>query len=206
MRTHGWAGELPRDEDQARGRILASTRALMATGDAPGIADVARAVGISRQTVYRYFGTTDELLDAAAVDAVADLVEQLPEHVEAFARSPDVDHADVLVDVVVWVHGRLLHDPVLVRLVSPGRLDNVVHGLTAASSLSLGRLLLDRMPIDWQALGVDGGVRAELVEHLLRMLQTLVLDPGDRTPEQLRAYLSRWLAPAIRDLAVRAEP
>ena len=201
MRTHGWAGALPRDEAQARDRILTATRQVMATGEEPGIAEVARRVGISRQTVYRYYPTTEDLLDAATLDAVVDLVDQLEQHVEDFLRAPAVDHADVLVDVVVWVHSRLLEDPVLVRLVSPGRLDRSLRGLTSASSVSLGQALLDRMPIDWHELGLDGAEQAELVEHLLRSLQTLVLDPGERTPEELRSYLDRWLAPAIRALS-----
>lgn len=201
MRTHGWAGELPRDEEQARGRILSATRECMASGGAPGISDVARAVGISRQTVYRYYGTTEDLLDAATLDAVAELIEQLSQHAETVLLAADLDHADALVEVLLWVYLRLQDDPILVRLVSPGRLSRSVRDLTAASSISLGQTLLDRMPIDWQELGVDGPQRTELVEHLLRMLQTLVLDPGERTPEQLRAYLNRWLAPAIRALA-----
>jgi len=33
-----------------------------------------------------------------------------------------------------------------------------------------------------------------------RTLQSLVIDPGDpqRSPAELRAYLSRWIAPAVR--------
>jgi AcrR family transcriptional regulator len=200
VRTHGWSGELPRDEAQARSRILSVTRALITAGGAPGIAEVARAVGVSRPTVYRYFGSSEALLDAASLDAIADLVEQLSEHVEDFVRSPRVDHVDALVDVVVWVLGRLRDDPVLARLVTPGRLDATLRNLTAPSSISLGQELLDRMPIDWAALGLPVELRAELVEHLLRMLQSLVLDPADRSPEQLRAYLDRWLAPALRQL------
>jgi len=198
VRTHGWAGELPHDEEQARGRILSATREFMAAGSAPGIAEVARTIGISRQTVYRYYPTTEDLLDAATLDAVVDLVDQLEDHVEEFLRAPDVDPADALVDVVLWVHSRLREDPVLVRLVSPGRLDRSLRGLTSSSSQSLGQALLEQMPIDWHGLGLDGAERAELVEHLLRTLQTLVLDPGGRTPEEWRAYLDRWLAPAIR--------
>lgn len=201
MRTHGWAGELPRDEEQARGRILAAVRRALEAGDRPGIADVARAVGVSRQTVYRYYRTTEELLDAAALDAVEDLIDHLAAHVEEFLRDPDVDHADAMVEVVLWIYAHLRDDPVMVRLVSPGRLSTSLRALTAASSLSLGRTLLDQMPIDWQAVGLDGARRADLVEHLLRMLQSLVLDPGDRSTEEQRAYLSRWVAPAIRALA-----
>jgi hypothetical protein len=86
--------------------------------------------------------------------------------------------------------------------VSPGRLSASLRALTAPSSLTLGQVLLDQMPIDWDALGLGGRARAELVEHLLRMLQSLVLDPGDRSLEEQRQYLGRWLAPAVRALAV----
>ncbi|HUR13329.1 MAG TPA: TetR/AcrR family transcriptional regulator [Mycobacteriales bacterium] len=204
MRTHGWAGELPRDEQQARDRIVSAARRLMGSGDAPGIADVARAVGVSRQTVYRYYRTTEELLDAAALDAVGELLDRLSAHVEQFLHDPRVDHADAMVEVVLWVYVHLHDDLVMVRLVSPGRLSTSVRGLTAASSVSLGRTLLDEMPIDWAALGLGVPERADLVEHLLRMLQSLVLDPGDRTLDEQRAYLGRWLAPAVRALGADA--
>ena len=200
MRTHGWAGALPRDEQQARERILSATRRMMDRRDSPGIAEVARAVGVSRQTVYRYYATTEQLLDAAALQAVGELVDHLAAHVGEFLEDPRVDHADAMVEVVLWVYLQLRDDPVMVRLVSPGRLGATLTGLTSPSSVSLGRALLDRMPIDWADLGLDAEQRAGLVEHLLRMLQSLVLDPGDRTTEQQRDYLSRWLAPAVRAL------
>src|SRR4051812_27862181 len=142
MRTHGWAGELPDDEVQARSRILAATRHLMATGTSPGIAEVARTVGISRQTVYRYYGATEDLLDAAALDALVGMLEQLAEHVDATVRTARVDHADVLVEIVLWVHRHLLTDPVLCRLVTPGQLSRHAQALTRASSISLGGDLL----------------------------------------------------------------
>lgn len=201
MRTHGWAGELPHDEQQARDRILSAARRFMESGESPGVADVARAVGVSRQTVYRYYRSTEDLLDAAALDAVSELVDHLAAHVADFLADPDVDHADAMVEVVLWVYLHLHDDPVMVRLVSPGRLSASLRALTAPSSLSLGRVLLDQMPIDWDGLGLGGPQRAELVEHLLRMLQSLVLDPGDRSLEEQRQYLGRWLAPAVRALA-----
>jgi AcrR family transcriptional regulator len=206
VRTHGWAGEIPSDEVQARSRILGAARRAMEAGERPGIADVARAVGASRQTVYRYYRSTEDLLDAAALDAVAELVEQLATHVAEFLEQPGVDHADAMVEVVVWVWAHLRDDPVMVRLVTPGRLSTSLQAITAPSSLSLGRTLLTGMPIDWEGLGLDETARAELVEQLLRMLQSLVLDPADRTPQEQRAYLGRWLAPSIRALAGSAPP
>ena len=60
--------------------------------------------------------------------------------------------------------------------------------------------LLAGFGLDWVALGLDDDAQRELVEHLLRTLQTLVLDPGSppRSGDQVRAYLQRWLAPALR--------
>jgi AcrR family transcriptional regulator len=200
LRTHGWAGEIPSDELQARSRILGATRRAMEAGERPGIAEVARVVGASRQTLYRYYRSTEDLLDAAALDAVGELVDQLAGHVAEFLEQPGVDHADAMVEVVVRVWATLRDDPVMVRLVSPGRLSASLQALTAPSSLSLGRTLLAGMPIDWEGLGLDEAARAELVEQLLRMLQSLVLDPGDRSPHEQRAYLGRWLAPSIRAL------
>jgi hypothetical protein len=75
-----------------------------------------------------------------------------------------------------------------------------VAGLTAPSSIALGGKLLAGFGIDWSRVGLAEAEQLELVEHLLRTLQSFVLDPGDpaRTGEELRAYLRRWVAPALR--------
>ena len=67
-------------------------------------------------------------------------------------------------------------------------------------SIALGRELLSGFGLDWVALGLDEHAQRELVEHLLRTLQSLVLDPGNppRSGDEVRAYLQRWLAPALR--------
>ncbi len=81
MRTHGWAGRPPRDGVEARARILPAARARLAETGSTTTAEVAEILGVTRQTVYRYFPSTEELLNAAAMDAVTDLVSQLVEHV-----------------------------------------------------------------------------------------------------------------------------
>lgn len=199
MRTHGWAGALPLDEVEARQRILAAARACLAESGitGAGIADVARAVGVTRQTVYRYYATTEELLNAAALDTMGELFDQVAEHVQRHVAATGGDLADAAVEVLAYVYEHLRGDPALNRLLTPGRLGGAVRELTAPSSIALGRSLLERFPVDWGVLGDD---QTELVEYLLRVLQSLVLDPGspERSGRELRRLLQRWVAPALR--------
>jgi AcrR family transcriptional regulator len=186
--------------DEARVQILAAARSRLAEAGSTNISEVAEDLGVTRQTVYRYFPTSDHLVDAAALDAVAEMTERLGEHVRRHLDRTGGDAGDAAVEVVAFVYEHLRGDPALDRMVAPGRLSSTVAGLTSPESIALGRELLSGFGLDWVALGLDDEAQGELVEHLLRTLQTLVLDPGDppRTGDQVRAYLQRWLAPALR--------
>ncbi|SFS91135.1 TetR/AcrR family transcriptional regulator [Saccharopolyspora flava] len=200
MRAHGWAGSPPADASEARSRILTATRERLAEAGTTSTAEVAERVGITRQTVYRYFPTTEGLLNAAANQAVADLTADLVEHVRTHLAATGGDAGDAAVEVVAYVFEHLRDDPALNRLLAPGRMSGTVANLTSSASIEIGRDLITEFGIDWEARGWDSRQRRELVEHLLRTLQSLVLDPGDppRSGPELRAYLQRWLAPALR--------
>ena len=200
MRAHGWAGAPPADASEARGRILAATRERLAEFGTTSTAEIAEQIGVTRQTVYRYFPATEDLLNAAATQAVAELTGDLVEHVRARLAATGGDIGDAAVEVVAYVFEHLRDDPALNRLLAPGRMSGTVANLTSSSSIDIGRNLISGFGIDWEALGWDGGRQRELVEHLLRVLQSFVLDPGDppRSGTELRAYLQRWLAPALR--------
>ncbi|MAS55550.1 MAG: TetR family transcriptional regulator [Pimelobacter sp.] len=199
MRTHGWGGAPPADDEEARERILTATRACLAATGTARTSEVAGALGITRQTVYRYFPTTDDLLNAAAMAAVVELQHDLTADVRRHLAA-GADAADAVVEVVAFVYEHLRDDPALNRLLAPGRIAGTLAGLTAPSSIHLGRSLLAGFGVDWAAQGWDPGRQHELVEHLLRTLQSLVLDPGDpeRSGTELRGYLQRWVAPAVR--------
>lgn len=200
MRTHGWAGRPPRDDAEARDRILRATRARLAEAGATNMSEVAELLGVTRQTVYRYFPTSEELLNAAAMDAVADLQADLVKHVVQHLAAAGGDAGDAVVEVVAYVYEHLRDDPALNRLIAPGRISTTLAGLTAPDAIALGRSLLAGFPVDWAAAGLDAPAQRELVEHLLRTLQSLVIDPGhpERSPDELRGYLTRWVAPAVR--------
>jgi AcrR family transcriptional regulator len=199
MRSHGWGGQPPTDAAEARSRILAATRSRLTETGTTSTAEIADALGVTRQTVYRYFPTTEDLLNAASLDAANDLQEQLITHVvDHLAGSGDA--ADAAVEAVAYVYEHLRDDPALNRLLAPGRISSTTASLTAPSSIAIGGKLLGGLGVDWSGVGLAEDDQLELVEHLLRTLQSLVLDPGDppRTGEQLRAYLRRWVAPALR--------
>lgn len=200
MRAHGWAGSPPVDASEARARILDVTRQRLTESGTTSTAEIAERLGVTRQTVYRYFPATEDLLNAAATQAVADLTEDLVEHVRTHLAATGGDAGDAAVEVVAYVFENLRDNPALNRLLAPGRMSDTVANLTATASIDIGRNLIAGFGIDWQALGWDGSRQRELVEHLLRTLQSLVLDPGDppRSGTELRAYLQRWLAPTVR--------
>ncbi|OZC83489.1 TetR family transcriptional regulator, partial [Rhodococcus sp. 06-418-1B] len=67
MRTHGWNGVVPHTDDEAVSRILDAVREVSTTSnERPTVAAVARELGVTRQTVYRYFPDVDQLLLTAA--------------------------------------------------------------------------------------------------------------------------------------------
>lgn len=58
---------------------------------------------------------------------------------------------------------------------------------------------MDRFAVGWEHLGLNETDLDELVEHVLRTIQSFAIDPGTppRTGTSLRAYLTRWLRPGI---------
>src|SRR4051812_25059442 len=90
MRTHGWSGSAPADDEEAAARILAAaSKAIDERGADISIADVARTLGVTRQTVYRYFPSTDALLVAAAVHSAADFLDRLAAHLQGLTDPVD---------------------------------------------------------------------------------------------------------------------
>lgn len=195
MRTHGWSGATPADDDEAIARILeAAKRRIDCQGKDFGISDVAKDVGVTRQTVYRYFPSTEALLYAASVSEVGPFLDTLTEHVRTIH-----DPAEAVVEALAHTLERLPQEKYLGLLMTPGKASAFSAGVTSDMAMSFGRALLMRIDVDWHRVGLDGEALDGLVEFMLRILQSLVIDPG-RPPHhgaELRAFLRRWIAPAI---------
>jgi AcrR family transcriptional regulator len=172
-------------------RILAATRdCIDVKGAATSITDVADQLSVTRQTVYRYFASTDDLLRATAIDAAGEFMDRLASKV-AHIQDP----GRVVVEIVAYALERLPLEPYLGLLLTSERAGTFAQGVTSATAIAFGHSLFQRVNVDWEAAGITNQLFDEFVEHVLRTVQSLVLDPGDppRTGKALRQYLSRWL-------------
>jgi AcrR family transcriptional regulator len=200
MRTHGWSGSAPASDEEAVARILAAaSKAIDTHGADISIADVARTLGVTRQTVYRYFASTDALLSAAATDAASSYLDRLADHLAGIS-----DPADAAVEGIASTLEWLPSDKHVGLLLGPDRAGAFSADVTSDIAVDFARTMLGRFDVNWAGLGYTDADLDELAEHLLRIIQSFVIDPGrpPRTGPQLRRYLRRWVAPALTAVAV----
>jgi AcrR family transcriptional regulator len=200
MRTHGWSGSAPASDEEAVARILsAASRAIDTRGADISIADVARTLGVTRQTVYRYFPSTDALLSAAATNAASGYLDRLADHLAGIT-----DPGDAAVEGIASTLEWLPRDKHVGLLLGPDRAGAFSADVTSDIAVDFARTMLGRFDVNWAGLGYTDADLDELAEHLLRIIQSFVIDPGrpPRTGPQLRRYLRRWVAPALTAVAV----
>lgn len=194
-RRHGWGGAPPGTDEQAVARIVDAAVALIdQTGQEIGIADVARSLGVIRQTVYRYFPNAEALMEAAAVASVAQFLDRIEAHLRGITEP-----AAAITEGMSYVLETLPETPHLGLLLSPLRPTRFSVEITSERARLFGRSMLDRFDVDWAASGYDDPALDELIEFVLRTIQSFIIDPGDppRDGAALRAYLSRWVGAAV---------
>ncbi|WP_414689678.1 TetR family transcriptional regulator [Nocardia sp.] len=144
--------------------------------------------------MYRYFANADALLAATALTETGRFLDVLAAHLDRIT-----DPADAVVEGIAYTLEALPQDRYLSLLLTPGRAGAFSVAVTSDAALAFGRAILDRFAVDWERAGFDGARLDELVEHMLRIVQSFVVDPG-RPPRRgpaLRDYLSTWVAPGV---------
>jgi len=196
VRTHGWGGTPPASDDEARRRILDATlECLDERGTSVGIADVARHLGVTRPTVYRYYSGTEDLLLAVVVDTMQGLMDRV------WDGFPSLSAADeIVVEAVSRLLEQLPEERYLWLLLTGGRARLFARGVSSPMSIGLGESIVARMAVDWRSLGLTEAEQGELTEVIMRVIQSFMLDPGSprRSPDEIREFLRRWLAPSVR--------
>jgi len=195
MRSRGWAGSTPASDEEAIARILDAVDEVVAEqGPAIRLADVARKLGVTRQTVYRYFPNADALLIASAMRAVDGFIDQVVERASGLN-----DPVTAVVECVSFGIENLSGDPQLENLLTRRREGEAVTSLTSDTAIAFCLSVFHRLDVDWQLHGFDTAALGELAEMTLRTVQSLLTDPGQppRDGLALRHFLARWLGPAI---------
>lgn len=197
MGHHGWQGNPPRTEDEARQRIVAAASlCLEKFGPAKTtLSDVATELGVTRQTVYRYYANLTELLGAVAQTGLAEFVERFEKHLAGFG-SP----AEVAIESVVYAVRAIPSEQLIGALFQAGETEIFSRDATTPMAFSVGADILRRTGVDWSEIGVRDDELEGLAEILMRLFVSFLQSPTEppRTEDDLRALVRRWLGPALR--------
>ncbi|MEV7548116.1 TetR/AcrR family transcriptional regulator [Amycolatopsis sp. NPDC089917] len=197
MGHHGWQGNPPGTEQEARRRIVeAATACIDRVGLAKtSLSDVAAEAGVTRQTVYRYFPSLADILGAVALDRVEEFARRMERHLASFDSA-----AEVAVESVVFGVRAVPEDPHLGLLLKAGEADVFTVAVTSSQSFSLGSRILRNVPVDWAAVGVTTDEDFEgLAETLMRLFLSFLQYPSTppHTDDRLRVLVRRWIGPAL---------
>ncbi|MFE4458357.1 TetR family transcriptional regulator [Nocardia tengchongensis] len=151
------------------------------------VSEVAARAGLSRPTVYSYFGSREDLLFAVSSAAAQRISGQLMSVAEAGTNSG----AEFVVESVVTVVMEYRRDPAasLLALIRPGE-------ILAAQAVEVSRVAL--LPLlKWEPQVADE--LDEIAETVMRFVVSLMVDDGSRcrSEDGLRAYLYRRLIPSL---------
>lgn len=197
MGYHGWQGNPPGTESEARRRIVeAATACIDRVGLAKtSLSDVAVEAGVTRQTVYRYFPSLTDILTAVAEAGAEEFAERMEHHLASFDSA-----AEAAVESVVYAVRTVPNEPYLGLLLQAGETDSFTVGVTSPLAISLGARILRNLPVNWSAVGVttDDDLRG-LAEILMRLFISFLQYPSTPplTDDQLRALVRRWIGPAL---------
>jgi AcrR family transcriptional regulator len=194
---HGWQGNPPRTEDDARQRIIAATTSCVEKFGLTKttVSVVASELGVTRQTVYRYYPSHADLLAAVAQAGLDDFVDRMVAHLSTFDTP-----ADVAIESIVFSLQAIPQEPRIGLLFQAGETEIFSRGVISSMAVSVGADILRRIPVDWSDIGVEDKELEGLAEILMRLFDSFLQYPGDPpiSTDELRVLVRRWLGPALR--------
>lgn len=197
---------LSTNADEARQQILSAAESVILRYGVSKTTmdDIGKEAGVSRPTVYRYFGDRDALLGA--------LIERRSRMLFERARTFILSHttfADQLVEGLIFLVDRGRRDPIVRVLVSPEHMQ-MATPIVGSSNLAAELTAEMWSPVFRQAIE-RGEIRADIdlaraAEWLALVQFVLVgrLDFGDVNDPQHRKMLSEFVLPAFLPTNVAA--
>ena len=195
-RNPDWNGSIPESDEAAKALII---NAALQIAERDGIQNtnikkVADELCITRQTVYRLFPSTDDLLTQVSVAAGGKILERLL----GTAKKHD-NFEDRVIEAMVFLAWNIPNDEFLKHYFSISEVteDNINHAFSK-DALDYGYQMLKALRPENQK-NIDDEFLKELAEHQQRMLLSLIIAPSERikTAKGLRAYLNKWLRPML---------
>lgn len=193
MRTHGWRGDPPRDDDEARRRIIeAMIRCVDRYGARKvGFTQVADDLGVTRATVYRYYRNLDELMKAAGLAVAGEFETRIAAELASLT-----DPAEIIVEMLARGMEQLPREPYVGMQLATGHTTNLGANILSDVALAEMKAFLLRLNIDWTALGYDDAELESLSEYLMRLFFSYLAVP-EATARDPRPFLRRWLVPGL---------
>ena len=150
-----------------------------AAADAVDLVAGAVVLGDDRQTIYHYFVDFDDLLAATAADGVGEFFDYLT---DALAGITDAGQA--VVEGIAITLERLPRDPYVGLMLRADKQVAFAASVTGDTARLFGMSLIDRLTVDWSQF--DSGAQADILEIVLRTLQSFILAPLDAPDYELR--------------------
>jgi len=201
-RNPDWNGNVPESDAAARALII---DAALQIAERDGIQkinikNVADKLCITRQTIYRLFPSTDDLLTQVSVAAGGKILERLLANAEKYRN-----FEDRVIESMVFLAWNIPNDDLLRQyfMVSDTTAEKI--GLAFSNdSLDYSYQILKALRPE-NRKDIDDGFLRDLAEHQQRLLLGIIVAPSERikTDKGLRAYLNQWLRPV---LACRHQP
>ncbi len=197
MRSNDWGGNPPENVEQAKQKILngAITCVERYGLSKTNIKRVAEEVGVTRQTVYRYFSSSDELLTAVSFFVGGGLMQKMIAHIGKFTS-----FEDKLIESVLFLVKTIPSDTYLNQYFSLSTdYSSNIEMVFSSSSLEYAYQAVKSMyslePISKQEAAWLRG----LSEHALRLVLALIITPTQsiRTRRSMRRYLDQWVRPLL---------
>lgn len=194
MGNHGWGGNPPATDAEARQRIIdATARCIDRFGvQKTTLSDVATELGVTRQTIYRHAGSINDIVGLVAAQGAGDFVDRMIAHIDG-AATP----AEAVVEGFLFCLRTVPADSRLTLLLELGDAATFTRTATSAETIAYGAEMLRRFPVDWSVGGVTEEDLPGLAELILRLLISMLGTGQDHSEAAVRAFLERWLVPAL---------